>query len=234
MNKPILKQKFKSNDGNCLIYGCASLVVIGIIAVVMIGFGARYFISQVKEQYTDNTPIELTIVDVSDAERDAIIDRVDTWLETLEHAGEKVTLTLTERDINVLIQHHKELKPLNGLIYVSINDSTITGDVSIPLENIPGFSDRYFNGSADFEIDMSNGKLSVYATSASLKGESVPDEIMQQVSNENLAKDVNNDRDIEQHLEHIESIEVKDGILTMIPKGVLDTPTEEESATIKN
>lgn len=234
MNTAMIKQKIRSNEGNCLLYGCVSLVILGIIASLGVGFGMYYFYTQVRDKFTDDTPIELPVVEISDAERDAVIARVDTWTEALEEDGERVPLILTERDVNVLIQHHEDLEVLNGKVYVSINDSVITGEVSIPLDEIPGFSGRYFNGSADFEIELSNGRLSVYATAASVKGEPIPDEVMEQFSNENLAKNLDNDPDTKEMIEQIESIEVKDDVITIVPIAeTANTPAEEE-ATAEN
>ncbi len=229
MNTNLMKRKLQSNEGNCLVYGCASLVVISIIGVVVIGLGLRSLYSQFRDNFTDDVAMELPIVEVSDSDRDAIIERYDTWVEAIENDGDRIPLTLTEEDINVLIQNHDKMKDLNGKVYVSINDTVITGDVSIPLEGfLPGFSGRYFNGSADFEIELENGRFSLYATAASVKGESLPDNVMDQIKNENLAKEMNKNSDTQDLFEHIESIEVKDGVVTIVPMSATDTDSENE------
>lgn len=227
----MIKQDIRSNEGNCLIYGCASLAILGIIGVLAIGFGANYFLKQLREEFTDDVAMELPVVEVEDSERDAIIDRFDTWSEAMEDDdGDRTTLTLTEHDINVLIQHHEDMEAMSDIVYITINDSIITGQVSVPLDEIPGFSGRYFNGIADFEIELENGRLSLYATTANVNGEAVPDEAMQQIRNTNLAQDLDNNPETQELIEKIESIEVKDGIVTIVPSGVANSDEEESEA----
>jgi hypothetical protein len=224
------KRKLSVNEGNCLIYGCASMVVIGIIGAVLIGFGTKYFLDQLRDEYTDDAPVELAVVEVSDSERDSLIASVDTWMEALDEGATTEPLTLTDHDINVLIQHHEELEGFSDKVFITIKDSTITGDVSVPLEEVPGLSGRYFNGSADFEIALDRmGRLSVYATAASLKGKPIPDNFMQGMKNENLAKDVSrNNPDIQESLDKIEFIEVVDGKIIITPVGATSSESEEE------
>lgn len=228
MNIAAFNQKIRSNEGNCLIYGCASLVVLGIIGVVIIGYGANRFYNKILD-YTDETAMDLPVVEISDSERDAIIDRFDAWSEAMgDDDGEKTTLSLTEQDINVLIQYHEDMEQISNVVYITINDSIVTGQVSFPLDEIPGFSGRYFNGSADFEIELENGRLYLYTTAASVKGESIPDEVMQQMRNENLAKDLDDNPDTRELIEKIESIEVKDGVVTIVPVDAIDAVDTEE------
>lgn len=219
MNNQRVPQRRPGTEGNCLIYGCAATVVLGIVGVLVIGFGLRQVYTHILNEYTDDVPIELAVIEVTDEDRDSVIERVDSWVEAMDSEGAKVPLTLTERDINILIQNHEELEELNGRVYVAIDDSVIKGEVSVPLSEIPGFDGRYFNGSADFEVELSNGRLSVYAVGASVKGNAVPDDFMQQVRNENFAADVNKEKEAQELFERIESIEVKDGTIIIIPFG---------------
>lgn len=225
--------RFGSQRGNCALYGCAGAVVIGLIGVVAIGFAARAGFNKIKEQYTSTEQVELPVVDVSDSDRDATINRVDTWLESLRADEATEQLILTEKDVNVLIQHHEDLEAMSGNVYVTINDSEVVGEMSVPLENVPGLSGRYFNGSATFEVSLENNRLEIYAIAATVLGEPVPEEFMGGMRNENLAKEVQNNPDNRETIESIESLEISGGIITITPKGFgaesEEAPAESEA-----
>ncbi len=228
MNKRI--GRFGSRDGNCALYGCAGVVVVGLIGVVTIGFVVRQAFNQLKEKYTATEAVELPSIEVSDTERDATIERVDTWVAALESDEATTQLILTEHDVNVLIEYHEELENLSGKVYLTLDESTVHGDMSYPLDEVPGFSGRYFNGSATFEVSLANNRLVVYVIEASVGGEAVPDEFISGVRNENLAQEMHNNPETREVIESLESVEVVNGTLIITPKGFEAAEEDAEPA----
>ncbi|MFP6581257.1 MAG: hypothetical protein VCD00_01735 [Candidatus Hydrogenedentota bacterium] len=228
MNKRI--GRFGSRDGNCALYGCAGVVVVGLIGVVTIGFVVRQAFNELKEKYTATEAVELPSIEVSDTERDATIERVDTWVAALESDEATTQLILTEHDVNVLIEYHEELENLSGKVYLTLDESTVHGEMSYPLDAIPGFSGRYFNGSATFEVSLANNRLVVYVIEASVGGEAVPDEFISGVRNENLAQEMHNNPETREVIESLESVEVVDGTLIITPKGFEAAEEDAEPA----
>ncbi len=89
--------------------------------------------------------------------------------------------------------------------------------MSIPL-HLPFVKGRYLNGAASFKASLENGVLIVTAHSIEVKGKPLPEPFMSQLRNENLAKDAYRDPKNAESLRKIESIEVKDGKLTIKPR----------------
>ena len=175
------------NSRGCL-FGC--LIGAGIMfALLLCAGGVTYwYASNLIAQYTSETPNELPQVDYT-AEQMADLDsRLESFNSGVDVDGEPTTeLVMTADDINAMLSKNEDIK---GKIYVQIEDGEITGDVSIPLPGfIPGGTGRYFNGSVGLKVSMVNDVLFVTLTSAEVNGEPVPEQVMDQLGSENLAKD---------------------------------------------
>jgi hypothetical protein len=117
-------------------------------------------------------------------------------------------LVLTADDINALIATNPKLK---GCVYVAIADDKISGEISVPIESfIPGSKGRYLNASATFDVSLDGGVLVVTLDSANVKGEPIPDAIMQALRKENLAKDLYKDKENVEIIRRFDSIRIED------------------------
>src|SRR4051812_13222406 len=82
----------------CFFYGCITLIVITVLAVVAGGIalymGYRYVINTVI-QYSDDKPMELPKVELPEAERKSLDERVNAFKKTLDSGepGEPLVLT---------------------------------------------------------------------------------------------------------------------------------------------
>ena len=177
----------KSGCG-CWVWGCLSVVVIGIIGIAL----ASYLLYRVAagqiEKYTSETPQEMPVVEYDEETLTALETRFDDFKAKLKSGEPTEDLVLTAEDINAMIAKKEDLK---GKIFVKIEDGQLKGDVSMPLDNLPlGVGKgRYFNASAAFDVTMANGMLVVNLADAEVKGEQVPEEFLQGMRKENLAKD---------------------------------------------
>jgi hypothetical protein len=204
-----------------MIYGCAAVAVICIVGVIVTALGVKYAFNQLRDAATDSEPIELQKVELPDAERDALIERVDSWKAALDEGGETTALILSEQDVNGLIQYHESFENARDNLYVSIADSKITGDMSWPLDDfsIPGLAGRYFNGSVEFEAELRDGRLEVYITGGTVKGDAIPDEALEGLRVQNLADGYNQNPEARKSLEMIESIEIRGDTIVITPVG---------------
>ena len=115
-------------------------------------------------------------------------------------------LALTAEEINALIATEEKMR---GRVHVSIEDGELTGEISIPTDGFPGGSGRFLNASAAFEVSMDDGILFVRINRAVVKGEPVPESIMEGLRQQNLAKDVYKDEANAEMLRKFESIRVE-------------------------
>ena len=74
---------------------------------------------------------------------------------------------------------------------------------------------RYLNGEADLKASLTNGVLIVTLDSLEVNGKRVPDEMMANIRQENLAKDAYKNPKHAEILRKLESLEIKDGKMTI-------------------
>ncbi|QDV87093.1 hypothetical protein [Planctomycetes bacterium TBK1r] len=197
-----------SGSGNGCLWGCLIAGGLFIGSILCAGFGGYWLISSQIAKYTSDTPVDLPTVEYSEEELAKLDARVESFREKLD-AGEtpEEDLVLTADDINALISKNEDLK---GKVYVKIENNQVEGDVSIPLDKLPMGKGRYFNGSATFDVSMDGGVLIVTVDQAELNGEPVPEEFMQAMRQENLAKDVYKDPENAKFMSRFEDIRVED------------------------
>lgn len=140
-------------------------------------------------------------------------------------------LVLTAHEINALIASKPDLR---GRVFVEINDGVVSGQVSFPTDVIPGASGRYFNADAEFDVSMQDGILVVRLTDAKVKGERIPQQLLDGFANENLAKDLYSDPENAEMLRKFESIEVVDDSIVLRLKDPQEPPESDLAPEIQS
>jgi len=209
----------KSRLGLYLGIGClTAAVLMGVLGYL--GYkGVKGVISGFVEEFTDTEPRALPEVLMSEEDARTVIATVEDFKEAVRQGQPTDPLLLTGDDTNLLIHSHPNWKSLKGKVYITIEDDNIRGEVSIPLDEIGGFvKGRYLNGSAVFSVALLDGRLLVFVNAIEVKGKSLPEGFMKQFRTENLAKDANENEDMADVIEKLDSIFVKDSQLIIVPK----------------
>ena len=203
----------------CFFYGCLTVVVIFVMVGIMAILAVNYFKSLINT-YTDTSPMALPKVEMPAAEYEALDKRVAAFKESLDKKKDVSPLVLTGDEINALIAGKPDTKQFKDKFHISIEGDKIKGQVSIPLGDtgIPFTKGRYLNGAAAFKASLQNGVLIVTADSIVVKGKPLPETFMARLRNENLAKDAYRDPKNAETLRKIESIEVKEGKVSIKPR----------------
>ncbi len=222
----------ETKTGRCLLLGCIGVFVTGLLLIVCAGFGTYFAVQKQVEKYTATEPADIPTVEYSDEELETLQARLDGFQTTLKpepepepppegerseiavepNAKSEATpvseLVLTADDINALIATNPDLK---GRLFVAIDDGKITGEISVPIESfVPGSKGRYLNGSGTFDVSLDEGVLFVTLDSAEVKGEPIPEAVMQSMRKQNLAKDLYKDKDTADMIRRFESIRIED------------------------
>ena len=227
MIPPRLARQFNADEGNCFLWGCAALVLVAILGTILAGLTFWFMVRQLREKYTETEPVELPVVEIAEEDLEALIQRVDDFAEGLREAGPMDPLTLTQDELNALIQYHPDLDDFAGRVYFTLEDEAVTGQVSVSLDVIPGFGGRYFNGSATFDVALENGRFTVFVNAATFKGEPVPEELMEGIRGENLAGNMNEDDEARELIDKINTLAIENGAVTITPVNILQEPTAE-------
>jgi hypothetical protein len=201
----------KSNLLTCLLVGCGGMILL--MAATMVG--VYFYIENVVETYTQETPATFSSKEVTEADRLKLKGRLDSFKDKIE-SGDASSLILTEDDINTLISNAKELA---GKVNVTIEGDQIKGQISVKLDDgIPLASGRYLNGEASFSVRIKNGELEAYVESVDVNGNPLPDRLMNEIKGKNLADDVKIDERTRKNLMRIERLEVKNGKIVLVVK----------------
>jgi hypothetical protein len=199
----------------CLFYGCltSSILALVILAGLLLGY------LKILNTFTDTKPMALPAVNMTDAEIAQVRQRVDAFSQEIRSGRAPKPLELSGDELNALILTDPNLSKLKGQLYVTIDSSQVKGQLSVPTARIglPMFRHRYINGSGTFNVFLTNGTLTVNAQTLSVKGTPIPEKYMQQVRLQNLAQSFNDDPKISVGLNKLQSIEVKDSKLVVVP-----------------
>jgi len=201
----------------CFFYGCIIASILAVLMVILfavIGFFAYRFANQLVEQYTATAPRELPKVQMPAEQRGALKDRVESFRKAVDAGTPVEPLVLTSDDLNALIEEDGELK---GKIYVKVEGDKVKGQLSFPLDALAKgpfrsmFQGRYLNGEADLKASLQDGVLIVTLDSIEVNGQRPPDQMMTELRQQNLAKDVYKNPKNAETIRKLQSLEIKDG-----------------------
>src|SRR5262249_46701452 len=152
---------------------------------------------------------------------EAVRARMEAFRQSVTNsAAPAEPLTLTSDELNGLIGSDPNWKNLKGKVYLGVTNNVVSGQISLPLTDsgVPYVKNRYLNGTASFDVSFRNGKLYLTLKSLDVKGNSVPPEALEKLSNGNLAQNANDDPNVMKAFQDIESLEIKDGKIIVVPK----------------
>lgn len=214
------QDKSERRGPGCFLWGCIIAVVLFVGGLAAVLGGGYYMYAQMRDKYTDTQPMALPEIPLSQEERQSVKERFDQFREAVDAGQATEPLKLNEDEINTLIAESDSEDPMKDSLRVQIEDDTVKGQISVPLDDIPlpGLKGRYFNGTAELRGSLKDGKLEVFIENASVKGEPLPDNVMTELRRENLTAEIMNDPEARKTLEKLESMEVRDGQVIIVPK----------------
>ncbi len=223
MNTPPLQPE-KRRKG-CLFYGCLTLVILCLAVLVGGGLGL-YLLYQkaeaVAEKYAATEPMELPQVHYTQVDQDLFQERLKTFADGLAQGKPTVPLTLQGEDLNLLLASSPDLKVLSEGVRLKVEGDEVKGLVSLRLGDLgfPFFKDRYINGEISFQVSLADSRLTVSPREIRVNDKPLPGEYLAAIRQHNFAESANQNPDLKQTLDQIESIEVKDGVVKVAPKSV--------------
>jgi hypothetical protein len=223
------QHEVRSGHG-CFFYGCIIASILALLMVVAIGVAAYLgyrFLNKLVDDWTSTTARQLPTVEMPAEERQALKDRVEAFRKAVDAGNATEPLILTSKDLNALIEEEPDLK---GKIYVDIAGDKVKGQISIPLEAIGlgMVKGRYLNGEADLKASLRDGVLIVTLDSFEVNGKRPPEELLANLRQQNLAKDVYKNPKQAEMLRKVESLEIKDGkIIIALRRAGSESSTEK-------
>ena len=127
-HQPVPEPKPKGRG--CFFYGCLTLVILLLAAMVAGYFAVRAAVNAFVAHYTDAEPMELPETVLTPAESEALDQRLAAFKDGVENPDAVPALVLDAREINALLGRHPELK---GKVHLSLEDDQVKGKLSLPL-----------------------------------------------------------------------------------------------------
>jgi hypothetical protein len=207
----------------CLFYGCivaALLVGIVVILVSLTAWSLYRGASQIVEQYAEDAPAPIPVVERPAPEVDAIKGRIDTFSDALADGKAAEPLALSADEINAVIASVPEFK---GLFAVDLSGDKLRGKLSLPLDRLGFpigtlFPGKFLNGTATLDARVVDGRPVVTIDAIEARGKPVPDEFLKSIRGQNLFADIEKDPKMAASIGRLESIAVKDGKLILTPR----------------
>jgi hypothetical protein len=201
----------------CLFWAVVTAFALAVVAGAGGYVAYRYARHRIVAVYTAAAPLDLPQASLSPAELGDLDGRLAAFVHALRNKNPAEPLVLTGDELTALVARSPDFQKLGGRARLSIADGEVLSDLSVPLERV-GFPGRWFNGSAAFGVTLENGVLIVTLRSASVKGESIPGWIVGRLADRNLAKDLHERPEIAGLIARLESIDLSNGRITIVPR----------------
>ena len=193
----------------CFFWGCLTLVLLGVIVGGCTGIAA-YFLYKAAIDATSTTPVPVEVYTLKPGEAEDLTKRLAEF-ERAAGAGGPATLELSQDDLNAYVSSNDELKNWAGKAYLRVEGDQVFMDVSVPLDDVPFLSGRYFNGVLGVKLGLVGGRLIAFPETAIVNGKPVPDDLMKQFREQDILKTTRRRGGIADFNTKANSLEVRDG-----------------------
>jgi hypothetical protein len=128
----------------CLILLCVLLTFIGLVTWAGITFVRQ---NRQIDAFTASAPVDITPQDITEAERDAVLDKLQAFRDSVAaKTAAEFSLNLEELNALLSLERFSDNKVSTVLQVVRIDDDAIHAKISFPLNSFPPGTFRYLNG----------------------------------------------------------------------------------------
>ena len=194
-----------------------------LVLVVILMFVTRSVVDDLIETYTDDAPETLPRETISEESMEDLRQRLDAFSENTEDPVQERHLSLSETDINALIQDHlaNEAKQSGEEVatnlHVRFERGSVRTNLSVRLPHdfatgyLSKLNGRYVNGVATTEVAVVNGELDVRLSSFDVGNESLPEWALKKLWRDLEMSGFWERPDVKDFFSTIEGLEIVDG-----------------------
>lgn len=203
------------------------MIVIALIGIVLLLGATWYFFGKAVSMFTASAPVDIRIEAPSDAEFSTANAKFDQ-MRNATAKNQAATFEFTAADLNALIARHPAFKNVRNKVRVSIENSIMSLDMSLPLSevSVPGMSHRWFNGTAKLGLSYDDDNFSLSLRSLTANGRDIPLSILPAINttaargfNERMRRSEHADSAEEELWQHVRSLAIIDDKLVITTKG---------------
>lgn len=216
--------------GGKFVAGCGIGCLIVLVLSVALGIGGYFWakgkVEEAVELFTSDTAEEIVAPEAPEPQVERVLAKFDQFADEMDAGNVSQPLILTGEELNLLLYNHEDFSHFGGMAAVEIDEDVLKARVSIDLEGLEvpinfiaeQFEGKYFNGTGGFSLNMSRGRLVLYLEELEVNGMKVPEIYIQEMSEENLFKDLQNTPKIENFFSKLSDLKVEDGKMIIVPK----------------
>ena len=213
-------QDKRTDKGMFCLFGCLAMIVIVVLAFAGVSVGIYYFSTYMIDRYTEETPKELPQVELSSEEVEAITTRIQPLLDALKDDALAATVTLTAEEINTLLQSIPEFTKFSKMAYVYIEDGTVRGDLSIPMDWM-SMEGSYINGTGIFRVGTDINGPYIYIAELGVGGDKFNEATLKGYGVANLLDpELNTSPKAQKLIRRVSNLSVEDNKITISIEGV--------------
>ena len=222
------EQKSQSKFG-CFFTGCLGAVAALILVVVVVLVGGYFLLNSYLADFTDSKPMVFNENLLTTEEDKALKEKWSEFKTQKDLDLPTDPMELDADQLNHLIRTDPEFSPLRDKVHVTIEDTVVKTDISIPASmvkevfpNIPNMSmiqNRFFNARAVLNLRLVNNELAIFLESLDVPGnKKIPDEYLNRLKNVDLLKDARFAGQVKKQFGNLRNLTVKNGKIVMIGK----------------
>jgi hypothetical protein len=209
----------EANKGRgCFFYGCLTVAVCAVVAIVGIYIGVRYYAKKLITTYTATNGVAIAPVTLQRNQGDAVLDRVENFEAQLRAGKATGPLELNSDELDYYIRNSETWSHMRNHLHVAITNDRIEAQLSFPLEAThPTLKGRFLNGTAEFEPKVKDGVLSIDVRSVTVKGAPLPGKMLENFKKSMVWQPQGNDPNAAL-FNNLQSLEIRDDRIILIPK----------------
>ncbi|MCK5843737.1 MAG: hypothetical protein KAG97_03450 [Victivallales bacterium] len=195
----------KSKRKGCFFWGCASLLVILLIAGLCVFLVYRKM-KNIANEYTSLVPVKIESVRYAKKESVRVNAKVAAFMDEIKKGSTAAREEFTDRELNIYIASHEKFK---NSLKLDFSGDKIKSALNIPLNKIPMLNGRYLVGDAEFKVDCRNGDLNIKIVSLNVNGKDLPPDFAKAVQKMNFADNFYNNPASAPIAKRIKTIELR-------------------------
>ncbi len=189
------------------------LMVLALVAVLLVFTYAKSLV----RDYTTTTPRTFPKVQFDAARQKAMETRFAQFSKAVQARQNPAPFTISADDINQVLAKNKELR---DYVHIAITNDQLVAEFSAPLEQTgrPELKGRFVNGSARINVVFQDGWLTVNVGAVEANGKPIPGWILKRLPQENLLKNLDQNPEMVNLFQELESIQITDGNVVLTPR----------------
>ena len=217
-----MAEQVQKKSRGCLLYGAITMALVFIGVVAGLYFGARKAILMGVDTYTSSAPVPVPQVNIPPGEQQRIARDLARKAQQASQGRGPEQIVLSEPELNVLLAQAPDLQAYRRQIYLQAESNRLKAQISLPLDQFEhwkslsrklgrNLGNRHLNGTAYFDVGITNGALALRLVDLVANGKSLPEEFTKRVEAQTFAAAANNNPQTQQILQRVEAIDIQDG-----------------------